>query len=481
MSKYKKVKQFINGMSKKKIAVCAVAIMFLLLLLTYFSVAFFFKDHFLANTKINGYSCSMKTAAQTEKYLDNLMQEYEIKIYGKNETNDIISGREISMKCEGLSEIKKLLKKQNELLWLASFFNLHKDDFDLKVSYDENSFLEKIDSLQVLSADFHEAKSAYPKFDGEKYVIEPEVYGTEIDKEYLKGKLEEAFENFEDTLDLREGDYYVAPSFTKDSEAVKTARDLMNSYCKASITYPMDQDVILDKSVISTWLSVDDKMNVIIDENGIRKWLEDFGDKYDTVGVQREFTTPSGKAATVSGGTYGWSIDENTEFGVILEAVKRGETLVRDPALYIGGAAATHSMPDWGTTYIDVDLSAQHMWYVQNGNVILETDVVTGEPIPEKITPEGVYSILEMKQDETLVGAIVPSTGKPEYRTPVDYWMRVTWSGIGFHDADWQPAFGGTLNQISGVGSHGCINMPVDKAQALYQMISVGTPVVIHY
>ncbi len=49
---------------------------------------------------------------------------------------------------------------------------------------------------------------------------------------------------------------------------------------------------------------------------------------------------------------------------------------------------------DWGNTYAEVDMSAQHMWYVQNGQVVLETDVVTGEPIPSKITPEGVYSLM---------------------------------------------------------------------------------------
>lgn len=476
-----KIKQCIKNTPKKKKIICVALFVVLFLLLVYFGISLFFQSHFLANAEINGYSCSMKTAAQTEKHLNDRMQEYEIKIYGKNGTTDSISGKEVSMTCGNLSDIKELLKKQRSLLWLPALLNLHKEDLHLKVSYDDNLFLEKVDSFQVLSADFQEAKSAYPKFDGEKYVIEPEVYGTQIDKEYLIEKLEKAFANFEDTLDLREGDYYIAPAFTKESDAVKAACDLMNSYCRAKITYPMDQDVVLDKSVISTWLSVDDKMNVVIDESAVKKWLEDFGNKYDTVGTQRQFTTPAGKSATVSGGTYGWSIDEDTEFNVIIEAVKSGETLVRDPALYIGGAAATHNMPDWGTTYIDVDLSAQHMWYVENGSVMLETDVVTGEPIPEKITPEGVYSILEMKEDETLVGAIVPGTGKPEYRTPVDYWMRVTWSGVGFHDANWQPAFGGTLNQIPNVGSHGCINMPVDKAQELYQMISVGTPVVIHY
>ena len=75
------------------------------------------------------------------------------------------------------------------------------------------------------------------------------------------------------------------------------------------------------------------------------------------------------------------------------------------------------------------------MWYVVNGAVQLETDVVTGLPTPERETPTGVYSILEMKRDKVLTGTIDPSTGKPIYQTPVAYWMRVTWTGVGFHDA----------------------------------------------
>ena len=74
--------------------------------------------------------------------------------------------------------------------------------------------------------------------------------------------------------------------------------------------------------------------------------------------------------------------------------------------------------------------------------------MVTGEPIPAKETPTGVYALKETTMHEVLVGEIVPETGEPEYRTPVDYWMRITWSGVGFHDATWQSTFGGTLNQI---------------------------------
>ena len=76
-----------------------------------------------------------------------------------------------------------------------------------------------------------------------------------------------------------------------------------------------------------------------------------------------------------------------------------------------------------------------------------------------------------------MVGRIV--NGKPLYRTPVKYWMRATWSGVGFHDASWQPTFGGDWYVTN--GSHGCINMPSSMAKQLYNMLSVGTPIVIHY
>ena len=69
--------------------------------------------------------------------------------------------------------------------------------------------------------------------------------------------------------------------------------------------------------------------------------------------------------------------------------------------------------------------------------------------------------------------------GTYEYETPVAYWIRVTWTGVGFHDATWQSSFGG--NRYTYAGSHGCINMPYSAVQQLYSLVSVGTPIVIHY
>ena len=70
------------------------------------------------------------------------------------------------------------------------------------------------------------------------------------------------------------------------------------------------------------------------------------------------------------------------------------------------------------------------------------------------------------------------SDGSYEYVTTCSYWMRVTWSGVGFHDAPWQPYFGGSRYQSG--GSHGCINTPPATAAEMYGLIQEGWAVIIH-
>ena len=91
-------------------------------------------------------------------------------------------------------------------------------------------------------------------------------------------------------------------------------------------------------------------------------------------------------------------------------------------------------------------------------------------------TPEGIYSLTYKQADRVLRGA-KQADGTYEYESHVDYWMPFN-GGIGFHDASWRSKFGGTIYQYS--GSHGCINLPVDKAKLLYEKVYKGMPVLCH-
>lgn len=463
----------------KKIILWILGTMAALILILYLSGCFYFSDHFFFNTSLNGKDISLKNVRTVEQMQEEEIQQYELVIKEKDSAKERITRDSIQLKYDSQEEIKKLLDKQNSFFWFISPFSPTSFTSTAKITYNEGALKKVIESLQCYSEEEIPPQNAVPEFNGEQYVIKEEVTGHGIEKENLTAAIIKSVDSLTPEIDLEKENYYLHPEYTKESPEVIKACETLNQYIKASVTYTMDVPVVIDKQVISGWLSIDDTMAVTLDENAIKNWLTEFGDKYDTLGTTRTFTTPNGKAASVTGGTYGWSIDEDTEFTTILNAVKNGETITKDPTYYAGGTASVHTIPDWGSTYIDVDLSQQYMWYVVNGSVALETPVVTGEPIPEKVTPEGVYSILEKSLDTVLVGEILPGATEPEYRTHVDYWMRATWTGIGFHDATWQPYFGGDLYTWN--GSHGCINMPLDQASALYNMVDIGTPVVIHY
>ena len=127
-----------------------------------------------------------------------------------------------------------------------------------------------------------------------------------------------------------------------------------------------------------------------------------------------------------------------------------------------GGTTADHPLIE--DTYIEVDLENQHMWYYKDGKVALETDIVSGKPTTP--TPAGVFYVWNKEEDATLKGT--NDDGTP-YESPVNYWMPIDWTGVGIHDSDWQPEYGGDLWKTR--GSHGCINTPPSVMKELFGMV----------
>ena len=62
------------------------------------------------------------------------------------------------------------------------------------------------------------------------------------------------------------------------------------------------------------------------------------------------------------------------------------------------------------------------------------------------------------------------------YETWVNYWMPVTYTGIGLHDLN-RSAYGGDIYINN--GSHGCINLPLDVAKKIYDKVTINSPVMI--
>ena len=88
----------------------------------------------------------------------------------------------------------------------------------------------------------------------------------------------------------------------------------------------------------------------------------------------------------------------------------------------------------------------------------------------------------DLTQHQTVSGKDLtyfdPETNEPEYISHVDYWMPFIGNSYALHDANWRAKFGGTIYE--GNGSHGCVNLPAEKAKELYGLTQIGDVVVVH-
>ncbi len=195
--------------------------------------------------------------------------------------------------------------------------------------------------------------------------------------------------------------------------------------------------------------------------------MDGLSKKYDTYGRARKFQTSEGRNIILKPGNYGWRVDRNKEAEKLIKLIRSGSQVNREPAyLYM---AAVKGEDDIGDSYVEIDLTAQHLYLYVEGELITESDFVSGNVAKGYDTPEGVYGLTYKTLNATLRG--------PGYATPVTYWMPFN-GNVGMHDATWRGSFGGSIYLRN--GSHGCINLPKEQAEKIYEQIYKGFPVICY-
>lgn len=463
--------------TKKKAIIISCSILGLLIA-AYLGTVFYFSSHFYPYTEINGTGQSMQTVAEVESYFTEHVAGYELSLEQVNGSTEVISGSDISLSYEESDELKGLLDQQNPFLWPAAFFHKPELETAVGVSYDEAQLEEQINALACMSEENQtQSISAYPKYDGNEFVIEPEVIGTDINTDVFKEKVAEHVSGLFTTLNMEEQECYVKPQYVSDSQEVLDAAAKMNEYLQAVITYEVSpQTEVVDKTRISEWVTANEAMEVTFNEEAVKEFVSELASKYNTIGTTRTMTTANGNSVEVSGGDYGWRINQDEEYTTLVGNITAGETVSREP-VYSQRGADHGEDNDYGNTYAEVDLSSQYMWFIQDGTVVLESGIVTGNPNKGYATPQGSYTLTYKTRNAVLKGAL-RADGTREYETPVSFWMPFN-GGIGFHDATWQSSFGGSRYLSN--GSHGCVNLPYSVAEQLYSLIQDDTPIILHY
>ena len=444
-------------------------------LLVYGGASVFFHSHFYYGTTINGFECQFQTVEEVEAQMAEYIGNYSLTLKERENKEEVITASQINFHYEDNGKIGEWKKEQKGYQWILAFFE--KYDYKDRESfvYEEEKLDNVIDELQCFDKkSVVKPVSAYPSYEEEKkqYVLVPEVEGTTVKKTELKKQVKACMESGEETLELEAAGCYKKPKWYQDDQEIKDALKLMNQYVSSEITYDMEYKTEkLDADQIHQWISMDDDCKVTLDSDGISSYVSNLASKYNTVGKRRSFKTASGKNISVSGGTYGWRINQSAEVSELTELIKNGKTEKKKPVYSQTGRSRDASGNDIGDTYIAISIGAQHMWFYKNGRCIKHTPIVTGDASKGMNTPRGVYSIAWKQRDKILRG--------DDYETPVSYWLPfITSRGIGIHDADWRSEFGKDIYKTN--GSHGCVNTPRAAVSYIYENVTTGTPVVVY-
>jgi lipoprotein-anchoring transpeptidase ErfK/SrfK len=454
----------------KKIGIIS-GIAALVLAVIYVGFSIFFQSHFFFRSTVNGVSASAASVDTVVERLDEATEGYELTIV-EEDGEETIDPESIDLVTTADADtVEALVKKQNGFAWVKYLFTDKDYESERIVSFDEEKLAAEIQNLELVkreattetqNASFEYSDSA------KKFVIVDEVYGDNVDVDQLTKKASEAIMSLEPSLDVAKDKLYVQPTVTADSEELKDTVDSLNDKIGMSITYTVgDATEKVDTETIASWIVADEKGDVSYDESAMREFVKTMESTYNTVGKSKSLATSYGTTVTVAAGNYGWKIDEDGEIAQLKEDLEAGKDVSRD--FVYAQKAASRSGNDYGNSYVEVNITAQHVYLYVDGSCVFDTDCVTGNVAHNTITHNGAYAIAYCEKDATLRGA--------NYTSEVSYWMPFH-NGEGLHDASWRSRFGGTIYKTS--GSHGCVNLPTSAAKTIFSYVSAGFPVLVY-
>ena len=444
--------------------------------------AFYFTSHFFDGTVINGMDSSGMTAEQVEKVIEESAQNYTLDIHFRNGDQQI-QGNTIDYRYQPDGSVQDLLKKQNAFAWLMENSRNKEHQINVTMQYDEAKLEEQVSQFQQLQADQMQAPTnAQIQYQSDGFVVTEENQGTQLDVDQAKAVIADAVATGVTELDMDEAGVYSEPEITAADSNLEEQAAQLNDLVSASITYqlPDGQTQVLDGNTMKDWLSVDENgsysKNDEVWNQKLNEYVASLAEAVDTYGEAQTFpATGIDEGVKVTQSNYGWKIDQEQEAAQLAKDIEEHLTTTREPVYASREFASDNN--GFGNTYVEIDVSRQHVWFYKDGSLIVDSSCVTGKMVKSRYTPAGIFKLVSKTSPKTLRGP-KQADGSYEWESDVTYWMPFN-GGSGLHDATWRSSFGGSRYINS--GSHGCINLPLSVAKKIYNNIEVGTPIIVYY
>lgn len=442
------------------------------LLVAYVGLVIYFKKHFFPKTELNGLQVGKMTADEAQRSVETETKDYLLTVFDRAGQKYHIKGYDIDYAYRSKGEEKKILDGQGAFAWPVKIWKEQKWEMPISIDYDQQKLADVVSGLDCLKEEnITRPQDAHIEKGEKGYQIVKEVKGNELIPEKLQEEIKNAVDAGENELALGDS-VYVSPQITEKDEKLTGEMKQIEHYLKATVTYDIPgSDEKIDEAMITSWLQLGEDGTVTLDEGAVAAFVQSMASKYNTYGDERQFHTTNGDDITIGGGDYGWVINKDDEIAQLLQDLNGGKAVKREP-VYLQTAKVHDLKNDIGSTYIEIDYTNQHLWYYKEGQLQMDTPIVSGNISRGNGSPDGIFKINYKKSPDVLRGE--------GYESEVDYFMEFALN-VGIHDANWRPAyqFGGSTYRTA--GSHGCVNVSPEAAAKLYGMLETDTPVVAYY
>ena len=497
---------FLDSKVKKGIMIgvtCLVTVIVILIAAT----GIYFHNRWGLHTTLNQIDVSKMTYAETQKMMAQYTSDYQLEITGRDGGKLQLTREDIEVNIaygNALDQIIAIDKKKNVFSKMVP----HTYEQEFPVAFSKEKLIAILKNAPILVGDssyaIHKPKNAYVTYNDTKKAgeIVPEELGNQLLLEPTVAVIADAIEHAMQKIDLSEKTYadqvYKKPKFYSTDDVLQTQLEQFNQYVLTWITWTSEEGITfsLTPEEIKDWLHPTKKGKVKLDQTALKQWIEERCLEYKTQGKTRTFTTHDKRKIKVAGGDYGWRIDYDNTVQQALKRIQKKKDLTAIEA-YLADPSEENQkaltkevkinfsnkgyvwnpdnpMKDWNTqNYSEVDIKNQMVYVYKDGKLAYSSICVTGlYSDPERRTKLGCYFIKEKKEDYVLTGA--------DYETPTKYWVRIMWTGTGYHylgRSDW----GRWTPQIYlSRGSHGCVNLQLEDAKAIYNLVGYRDPVFIY-
>ena len=434
-----------------------------------------FSQRYLPNTSINACDVSGLTRDEAVSALKSQTKTYACEVKA-GEFGMTVTGTDINLDRDENALVEQTWGTQSPFAWpVAVLFHttlstdpgvkFDDDALSALVSRAVDSFNDRTLPSDGVRISFDEGSNAYE--------LSGTVKGSALDEQVVEKAILEEVRELGTTCTPEAGNAFRSAT-PEDLPDYRNAVEHVNTVRSTDINIKSNGEtaVTSEASQNAAWVSITNGPRVRVDEDGIREWAEStvasavyYTDDWNAHSLDIDAFVSEFSERLASGNV------DDYDAPLVDERTLEGES--RDKAY-------EHS--EWQKSmgrYIDVDLTSQFArLFDDKGEVLWESAFVSGDMVEGHSTVEGTFQIYSKEVGAVLVGLDYDGDGNPVYQSFVNYWMPF-YGGYGLHDATWRYSFGGDLYQYD--GSHGCVNLPYEKAKELFGITYVGEVVYVHW